>query len=215
MNWKELLGLEYKSIYLQELLSKLDREISQGKVILPDKKLWFRALQLTAFDEVKAVIIGQDPYPNSSHAHGLCFSVPDGVAPPGSLLNILKNLEIDLGIKSTTGNLTNWANNGVLLLNSCLTVEQGFPRSHKGWGWERLISKIITYISQYKSEIVFFLWGKEAFEYRLLIDQDKHLVLHSAHPSPLSAHRGFINNKHFYQANTYLGKYNKNINWNL
>ena len=176
----------------------------------------FNSLNLTSFEDTKLVIIGQDPYHKKFQAHGLSFSVPDGIKPPPSLINIFKEIEQDLKIKlkKTDGNLTKWAKQGVLLLNSTLTVEEGDPLSHENIGWNIFTDKIISILSNKKSQLVFFLWGSHARSKINLIDSSSHMIIESPHPSPLSAHRGFFGSKPFSKANNF---FNKNkitpINW--
>jgi len=179
-------------------------------------ELIIRSLNLTSFENTKLVIIGQDPYHKKFQAHGLSFSVPDGIKPPPSLINIFKEIEQDLKIKlkKTDGNLTKWAKQGVLLLNSTLTVEEGDPLSHENIGWNIFTDKIISILSNKKSQLVFFLWGSHARSKINLIDSSRHMIIESPHPSPLSAHRGFFGSKPFSKANNF---FNKNkitpINW--
>ena len=188
--------------------------------ILPPREDWFKALQLTPFDDVQVVILGQDPYHGIGQGHGLSFSVNPGVAIPPSLRNILKELDADVGIESGPtighGNLSSWAEQGVLLLNTVLTVAPGEANAHQGQGWEQLTDAIISQLSQEREQIVFLLWGKPAQKRAQLIDDSKHLILTAVHPSPLSAHRGFFGCRHFSQTNTYLAAHNKpQIDWQL
>jgi uracil-DNA glycosylase len=161
---------------------------------------------LCPIDDLKVVILGQDPYPTKGHAHGLCFSVEPDVKPfPKSLLNIFKEIQLDLGISMPeNGNLTRWAEQGVLLLNSVLTVEEGKPDSHKGFGWEKFTDSVIQTINEQKSGVVFMLWGSKAISKEVFIDSSKHLILKAVHPSPLSAYRGFFGCKHFSKTNEFL-----------
>jgi uracil-DNA glycosylase len=213
--WLALLQDEFDAPYMRELGAFLAAEKAQGKTLYPPSALWFNALNHTPPSAVKVVILGQDPYHGSQQAHGLCFSVPDGIKPPPSLANILTEIRRDLGIESTvTGNLTAWADQGVLLLNAVLTVEQGKAGAHQGKGWERLTDKIIERLNEQGEHMVFLLWGNYAQKKGALIDRSKHLVLTSVHPSPLSAYRGFIGNSHFSTTNTYLQKQGiDTINW--
>jgi len=214
-SWKKRL----KGILQQEFFKKLskfvDHEYTVEKIYPPQKKI-FDAFKLTPFAAVSVIILGQDPYHNPNQAHGLCFSVADNAKVPPSLKNIYKEIYSDLGIckNPAKGNLETWAQQGVLLLNSVLTVKENKPGSHAKKGWEEFTDAVITTISEKHNHCVFLLWGTYAGEKSSLIDQSKHLVLTSAHPSPLSAYRGFFGNKHFSQANTYLKKHrNQSIDW--
>lgn len=215
--WQEALAGERDSEYFKEITSFVERERAAGKVIYPKNSEVFRALQLTPFDSVKVVILGQDPYHGPNQAHGLCFSVQPGVPFPPSLQNILKELHSDLGCKPpTSGSLEKWATQGVLLLNTSLTVEAGAPMSHANLGWERFTDRIIEQLNRYRSHLVFILWGSHAQKKGASIDTSKHLVLKSPHPSPLSAHRGFFGCRHFSKANEYLSSNGISpINWDL
>lgn len=215
--WLVELGSEFDQDYMHKLKAFLQQEKAAHKEIYPPGKLIFNALNTTPLDEVKVVILGQDPYHGPGQAHGLCFSVLPGVAIPPSLVNIYKELESDLAIKRTKhGCLTHWAEQGVLLLNSVLTVEKAQAASHQGKGWEHFTDKIISVLNEKSSGLVFLLWGSYAQKKGQFIDRKKHLVLQSPHPSPLSAHRGFLGNKHFSQANAYLEKIGKqSIDWQL
>ncbi|MEI9810557.1 MAG: uracil-DNA glycosylase [Bacteroidota bacterium] len=204
-SWKEILKDEFGKPYFQQIVLHLKTERTQGKIIYPPGPFIFNAFNTTPFDQVKVVILGQDPYHGPGQAHGLCFSVQKGVPPPPSLVNIFKELHTDVGITMPThGNLTHWAQQGVFLLNASLTVRAGEPMSHAKIGWAEFTDTVIKKISQQKEHVVFMLWGKFAQEKRILIDDTKHLVLRSVHPSPLSAHAGFFGCKHFSKANTYL-----------
>jgi uracil-DNA glycosylase len=204
-SWKELLKDEFAQPYFEDIVNHLKTEKEQGKTIYPPGSKIFNAFNTTPFDHVKVVILGQDPYHGPGQAHGLCFSVPDGVPPPPSLVNIFKELQKDLGLKIPQhGNLTHWAKQGVFLLNASLTVRAGEPMSHAKIGWARFTDSVIKIISQHKKHVVFFLWGKFAQEKKVLIDESKHLVLKAAHPSPLSAESGFFGCRHFSKANEYL-----------
>ena len=216
-SWLAQLGSEFNQDYMQKLKAFLQQEKSANKQIYPPGKLIFNALNTTPLDKVKVVILGQDPYHGPGQAHGLCFSVLHGVATPPSLNNIYKELETDLSIKrSKHGCLTHWAEQGVLLLNSVLTVEESHASSHQGKGWEHFTDKVISVLNENKSGLVFLLWGSYAQKKGQFIDRNKHLVLQSPHPSPLSAYRGFLGNKHFSQTNTYLEKLGKDpIDWKL
>lgn len=215
-SWLKELKPEFQKDYMQNLKSFLLLEKRAGKKIYPAGKEIFRALDITPLNKVKVVIIGQDPYHSPGQAHGLCFSVPKGVKIPPSLINIFKELQEDLGIThSENGCLLPWAEQGVLLLNSILSVERGIPSSHSFKGWERFTDAIISEVNKKKS-VVFMLWGKYATQKGKSIDTSKHLVLKSAHPSPLSAHHGFFGNKHFSQCNVFLQERKiSTINWAL
>lgn len=202
--------------YSQQLQSFLAQQIAQNTVY-PSKKDWFYALQLTPLETVKVVILGQDPYHQPNQAHGLAFSVPYGVAIPPSLRNIYKALEYDLAIaQANHGCLTAWAKQGVLLLNTVLTVSAGAANSHKNQGWESITENIITIINEQRQDVVFLLWGKEAQKHAKRIDITRHKILQAPHPSPLSAHRGFFTCRHFSQCNTYLSEQGAQaIDWSL
>jgi uracil-DNA glycosylase len=184
------------------------------KTLLPPYELIYKAFDLTPFDKVKAVILGQDPYPTRGHAHGLAFSVPPSVQPlPRSLRNVFREYVSDLHFPwPRNGDLTLWAERGVLLLNTILTVQEGKPLSHKGLGWEKLTIEVIQKLSEYRQGCVFILWGNTAQQYRGLINEDRHLVVAAPHPSPLSADRGFFGHRPFTRANTYL---TNPIDWRL
>jgi uracil-DNA glycosylase len=205
--WKEVLKEEFNKTYFQNIVLHLKTERSQGKTIYPPGSFIFNAFNTTAFENVKVVILGQDPYHGAGQAHGLCFSVQNGVAPPPSLINIFKELQEDIGLQIPNhGNLSHWAQQGVFLLNASLTVRAGEPMSHAKIGWATFTDTVIKKISEQKKHVVFILWGKFAQEKRVLIDETKHLILKSAHPSPLSAHAGFFGCKHFSKTNEYLMK---------
>lgn len=204
-SWKEVLKAEFNKPYFQQIVLHLKTEKTQNKVIYPPGSLIFNAFDKTPFSNVKVVILGQDPYHGAGQAHGLCFSVQDGVPPPPSLSNIFKELRDDIGISiPNTGDLTHWAQQGVFLLNASLTVRAGEPMSHAKIGWATFTDTVIRKISELKEHVVFLLWGKFAQEKRVLIDESKHLVLRAAHPSPLSASAGFLGCRHFSKANSYL-----------
>ena len=204
-SWKEVLKEEFNKPYFQQIPLHLKTEKAQGKIIYPPGSLILNAFNLTPFNKLKAVILGQDPYHGPGQAHGLCFSVQFGIAPPPSLLNIFKELQDDIGFAIPAhGNLTHWAEQGVFLLNASLTVRAGDPMSHSKIGWAAFTNAVIKKISEQKKHVVFLLWGKFAQEKRSLIDETKHLVLRSVHPSPLSAHAGFFGCKHFSKTNQYL-----------
>ncbi len=203
-SWYEVLKQEFEEPYFYEIKSFLIQEKRQY-IVYPPSQLIFNAFNLTPFDKVKVVILGQDPYHNVGQAHGLAFSVPNGIMPPPSLKNIFKELQSDIGMPiPTNGNLESWAREGVLLLNSCLTVRANNPASHQGIGWQRFTDAAIKALSEKKEHIVFLLWGNYAIAKEKLIDTRKHLVLKTVHPSPLSANRGFFGCRHFSQTNTYL-----------
>lgn len=204
-SWKEVLKDEFVKDYFLHLTTFLKAEKATKKIIYPPGPLIFNAFEKTPFDKVKVVILGQDPYHNPGQAHGLSFSVPDGVPPPPSLKNIFKELHDDLGILvPQSGNLEKWAQQGVLLLNTSLTVRENEPGSHSRIGWITFTNEVIRKISNQKSRIVFLLWGNYAQEKQELIDEGKHFVLKAAHPSPLSAHRGFFGCRHFSATNQIL-----------
>lgn len=203
-SWYEVLKQEFEEPYFYEIKSFLIQEKRQY-IVYPPSQLIFNAFNLTPFDKVKVVILGQDPYHNVGQAHGLAFSVPNGIMPPPSLKNIFKELQSDIGMPIPTNwNLESWAREGVLLLNSCLTVRANNPASHQGIGWQRFTDAAINALSEKKEHIVFLLWGNYAIAKEKLIDTRKHLVLKTVHPSPLSANRGFFGCRHFSQTNTYL-----------
>ena len=215
--WQRQLGDELKKDYMHSLQEFLAARKKQGTVIYPPQSQWFAALNSTAFDQVKVVILGQDPYHGSGQAHGLCFSVLPNVKVPPSLANIYKELKSDLGIEPPNhGCLTSWAEQGVLLLNATLTVEQGQAGSHQGKGWETLTDSIINKINDQRQGVIFMLWGSYAQKKASMIDAERHLVLQSVHPSPLSAYRGFFGCGHFSQANHYLKSQGlEPIDWQL
>ena len=210
--WLSRLENEFKQPYMQDLKSFLQQEKQQGKVIFPPGKDIFNALNSTSFEQVKVVILGQDPYHGPKQAHGLSFSVQPGVKIPPSLLNIYKELQRDLGLAMpNNGYLQSWAEQGVLLLNATLTVEQANAGSHQGKGWEHFTDCIVQELNSQRQGLVFMLWGSYAQKKGKIIDRDKHCVLQSPHPSPLSAHRGFLGNGHFSQANLYLQEQGQTI----
>jgi uracil-DNA glycosylase len=216
-SWKAALADELQSSYIAELRSFLKAEIAEGKEIFPKPSEYFAALDLTPLDQVKVVILGQDPYHGDGQAHGLCFSVQPDVRTPPSLKNIYKELEADLGIaRASHGNLVSWARQGVLLLNSVLTVERGLAASHRGRGWERFTDAVIARVNQLDHPVVFLLWGAYAQKKAQVVDTGRHLVLKAAHPSPLSAHNGFLGCRHFSQANAFLSANGMTpIDWQL
>ena len=212
--WKEKLSEEFGKEYFVRLAGFVKEEYSR-QTIYPPGGLIFNAFNLCPFDKVKAVIIGQDPYHGPGQAHGLCFSVKDGIAFPPSLLNIFKEIESDTGIsKPLSGNLERWARQGVLLLNATLTVRAHLAGSHQKKGWEEFTDAVISTVNRDKNNIVFFLWGSYAQSKGTAIDRSRHLVLESVHPSPLSASRGFFGNNHFSKCNRYLKENGiETINW--
>lgn len=216
-SWKEALKDEFNQSYFQQIALHIKVEKSQGKTIYPPGSLIFNAFNTTPLDQVKVVIIGQDPYHGQGQAHGLCFSVQYGVPPPPSLVNIFKELNDDIGIAIPKhGNLTHWAEQGVFLLNASLTVRAGEPMSHARIGWAQFTDAVIRKISDERKNVVFLLWGKFAQEKRVLVDEKKHLILRSTHPSPLSAHTGFFGNRHFSTTNEYLADHGIDpIDWSL
>ena len=204
-SWLNRLGGEFAQPYMIELKRFLTAERERGKHIFPKGREWFRALDLTPLENVRVVILGQDPYHGLGQAHGLCFSVPADVRPPPSLVNIYKELESDLGIApARNGFLEHWAKQGVLLLNSVLTVEMGRAASHRDRGWERFTDAIITKVNARTEPTVFMLWGSYAQKKAAFVDTSRHLVLKAPHPSPLSAHSGFFGCRHFSKANAFL-----------
>jgi uracil-DNA glycosylase len=208
-SWREPLGPEFASPYMAALRAFLVAEKAAGKRIFPKGGEWFRALDLTPLEDVRVVILGQDPYHGEGQAHGLCFSVQPGVRPPPSLVNIYKELDSDLGIaRPGHGFLEHWAKQGVLLLNSVLTVEMGLAASHKGRGWETFTDAVIRLVAAKEEPVVFLLWGSYAQKKAAFVDSvergGRHLVLKAAHPSPLSAHNGFLGCRHFSKTNAFL-----------
>lgn len=216
-SWKDQLRLDFESEYMSELRDFLREQKALGKSIYPAGNEIFAALNATPFDKVKVVILGQDPYHGPGQAHGLCFSVRRDVQIPPSLRNIYKELAADVNfVPPKHGCLTEWAQQGVLLLNSVLTVEASLAASHQGRGWERFTDSIIAHLNDDSENIVFILWGSYAQKKGAMIDRTRHLVLQSPHPSPLSASRGFYGNNHFSKSNEYLLAHNKMaIDWQL
>jgi uracil-DNA glycosylase len=216
-SWKKAFQNEFEQPYFLALSAFVRQQYtSQPNSIFPEGKYIFRALDLCPLDQVKVVILGQDPYPTKGHAHGLCFSVEEHVKPlPKSLQNIYKELFNDISKPvSSNGSLVSWAEQGVLLLNSVLTVVEGKPESHAGKGWERFTDAVIKVLAEQKKEIVYLLWGSKAQQKAGFVDQTENLVLTSVHPSPLSAHRGFFGSCHFSKTNAYLIEKGKApINW--
>lgn len=213
-SWKKVLAQEFEKDYFKKLSAFVHEEYRTHK-IYPPAKLIFNAFDQCPFDQVKVVILGQDPYHGPGQAHGLCFSVNDGISFPPSLRNIFKELQQDVGKPiPTTGNLTNWARQGVLLLNATLTVRAGQAGSHQKKGWEQFTDAVIHQINAHKEHVVFILWGTYAIRKGEFIDKSKHLVLTSVHPSPLSASRGYFGNKHFSRTNAFLKQQElPPINW--
>lgn len=216
-SWKQALAPEFGSDYMRALKDFLTEEKSAGKHIFPKGAEYFRALDLTPLDAVKVVILGQDPYHGQGQAHGLCFSVQPGVRIPPSLANIYKEMESDLGIPPARhGHLESWARQGVLLLNSVLTVEEGRAASHQGRGWERFTDAVIRAVNERCDHVVFMLWGSYAQKKASFVDTSRHLVLKAPHPSPLSAHNGFFGSRHFSRANDWLVKQGREpVEWRL
>ena len=212
-SWDQILKEDFESESYLKLREFLKQEY-KTHVVYPDAHDLFNALKYTPYENVKAVILGQDPYYNPGQAHGLCFSVKPGVETPKSLINIFKEIEDDVGIKNTSPYLVPWAEEGVLLLNTVLSVRKGEPQSHTNKGWEVLTDSIIKKLNDRDKPIVFLLWGAPARKKKVLIDTNKHLVLECAHPSPLSAYNGFFGCKHFSKTNAFLEKNGiKPINW--
>jgi len=202
-SWKTQLQQQFEQPWWDSLAAFVKEEYAAGPCF-PAGKHIFRAFDLTPFDKVKVVILGQDPYHTPGAAMGLCFSIPDGTRPQPSLRNIIKELASDVGVQRTHTDLTDWAEQGVFLLNSVLTVRSGEAGSHAGKGWEKLTDSAIARLSAEREGVVFILWGSYAIAKRALIDAGKHLILTAPHPSPLSAHRGFFDSKPFSQTNAYL-----------
>ena len=216
-SWLKVLGEEFDKPYMKALRTFLLAEKRAGKMIYPPSENWFAALNTTPFEAVKVVILGQDPYHGPHQAHGLCFSVPPGVQPPPSLINIYKELDADLGLGAPAhGCLNHWAEQGVLLLNATLTVVAGQAGSHQGQGWESFTDKVIEVLNEQRQRLVFILWGSYAQKKGSIIDESRHCVIRSPHPSPLSAHRGFFGSKPFSRANAYLQSHGiEPIHWRL
>ena len=216
-SWLAVLGDEFEKPYMQQLKAFLVAEKAKGKVIFPAGQHWFAAFDSTPFDEVKVVILGQDPYHGPKQAHGLCFSVPLNIKIPPSLVNIYKELASDLEIPMPTqGCLEHWAAQGVLLLNATLTVESGEAGSHQNKGWETFTDRAIQVLNERREGLVFILWGSYAQKKGAFIDAQRHLVIKSPHPSPLSAYRGFFGSRPFSQTNIYLESVNKKaIDWQI
>ncbi|AWX13806.1 uracil-DNA glycosylase [Mergibacter septicus] len=216
--WKDVIGTEKTQPYFQQILTQVKQAKESGKTVYPPQNEIFNAFKLTEFEQVKVVILGQDPYHGPNQAHGLSFSVKPGIAPPPSLVNIYKELENDIEDFQIPehGYLIEWAKQGVLLLNTVLTVEHGRAHSHANFGWETFTDRVIEQLNQKQQHLVFLLWGSHAQKKGHFIDRQKHCVLTAPHPSPLSAHRGFFGCKHFSKANNYLQQVGKSlINWQL
>ena len=203
--WGNILNGEFEQPYMGELRSFLSSELAAGKTIYPHGKEIFQAFNWTPFEKVRIVIIGQDPYHAPNQAHGACFSVKPGVPAPPSLVNIFKEIYSSLGLPIPShGHLKKWATQGVFLLNTVLTVEKGRPASHQGRGWERFTDRVVEFLNKEREGLVFMLWGNHARKKAEGVDMRRHLVLRAPHPSPLSAHRGFLGCGHFDRANRYL-----------
>ncbi len=221
-SWKQALAAEFEAAYMQDLKRFLVDQKSRRKHIFPRGSHIFRALDLTPLPHAKVIVIGQDPYHGVGQAHGLCFSVPEGVEPPPSLKNIFQEINTDLGVENDSaralgaqnGCLESWAEQGVLLLNSVLTVEKGRAASHQGRGWERFTDCIVNVLNERCEHLVFLLWGSYAQKKGAIVDRARHLVLTAPHPSPLAAHRGFFGCRHFSRANDYLREHGlEPIDW--
>ena len=212
--WNERLRDEFAAPYFRQLVDFVHAEYRQGVCYPPGRQI-FNAFNLCPFDKVKVVILGQDPYHGEGQANGLCFSVPDGVEMPPSLVNIFKEISAETGKPMPpTGDLSRWARQGVMLLNATLTVAAHKPGSHQGRGWEAFTDAVVSTLARERSGLVFMLWGAYAIRKGALIDRSRHLVLTSPHPSPLSAYRGFFGNNHFVLANNYLTQHGKTaIDW--
>ena len=216
-SWLNVLGGEFDQPYMQQLRAFLVQQKGAGRVIYPPSSQWFSAFNSTPFDQVRVVILGQDPYHGPNQAHGLCFSVMPGVKVPPSLMNIYKELQDDLAVQPPShGCLTSWAEQGVLLLNATLTVEQANAGAHQGKGWEPFTDAVIQALNSQHDHLVFILWGRKAQDKGASIDRDRHLIITSAHPSPLSAHNGFFGSRPFSRCNDYLVAQGKPpIDWSL
>lgn len=217
-SWKELLKAEFSKPYFQQIVTFLKTEKAAGKTIYPPGPLIFNAFNQTPLPKLKVVILGQDPYHGAGQAHGLSFSVPNGINPPPSLINIFKEIQADIGVAMPReyGNLSKWAEQGVLLLNAALTVRANEPFSHAKIGWAEFTDAVIRRISEEKQGIIFLLWGRFAQEKQQLIDETRHHVLKAAHPSPFSADKGFFGCKHFSKTNELLAQQGlAPIDWKL
>lgn len=216
--WKDVIGIEKEQPYFQQILAQVQNARAAGRVIYPPQNEIFNAFKLTEFEQVKVVILGQDPYHGLNQAHGLAFSVKPNVPPPPSLVNMYKELATDIaGFQIPNhGYLVQWAQQGVLLLNTVLTVEQGQAHSHANFGWETFTDRVIAALNQQREHLVFLLWGSHAQKKGQFIDRERHCVLTAPHPSPLSAHRGFFGCHHFSKTNDYLRAHQiGEINWQL
>jgi len=216
-SWQDILAEEKSKPYFQQILAHIDTDITAGEVVYPAKDKLFNAFKLTPYQNLKVIIIGQDPYHGPGQAHGLSFSVPEGVNPPPSLQNIFKELKSDLGIdRPNHGCLTEWASQGVLLLNSVLSVLANKPGSHANIGWQQFTDTVIERLNDYPERLVYLLWGAYARQKQALIDNTRHSILQAAHPSPFSFHRGFAGCKHFSKANQLLQEAGREpIHWAL
>ncbi|MFW2566187.1 uracil-DNA glycosylase [Aliarcobacter butzleri] len=210
MTWKDIIENEQQKPYYEKLKEEIDKRY-ENSIVFPEKQNIFKAFSLTKFEDLKVVILGQDPYHGIGQAQGLSFSTPSNIKNPPSMVNILKEINDDLGKKSVCedGDLTPWAKQGIMLLNTILTVEQGLAKSHHNLGWEIFTDTIIKYISDNKENVIFLLWGSPAISKTKLIDKNKHFILTAPHPSPLSVYRGFYGCKHFSKTNEILKKLNK------
>lgn len=210
MNWKDIIENEQQKPYYEKLKEEIDKRY-ENSIVFPEKQNIFKAFSLTKFEDLKVVILGQDPYHGFGQAQGLSFSTPSNIKNPPSMVNILKEINDDLRKKSVCedGDLTPWAKQGIMLLNTILTVEQGLAKSHHNLGWEIFTDNIIKYISDNKENVIFLLWGSPAISKTKLIDKNKHFILTAPHPSPLSVYRGFYGCKHFSKTNEILKKLNK------
>lgn len=217
MEWSDILATEKQADYFNSALNYVAQQRQAGVTVYPEPTDVFNAFKLTPFDQTRVVLVGQDPYHGPDQAHGLCFSVKPGVALPPSLKNIFKELHTDLGVPvPLDGNLDKWAKEGVLLLNSFLTVEQSKPQSHQNIGWEIFTDKVISLLSETKEHLVYILWGAHAQKKAALINTEKHSIIKSVHPSPLSAHRGFFGSHPFSKTNELLQIHNQiPIDWDL
>lgn len=214
-SWKKVLQEEFDQPYFKGIVDFLKKEKQAGKIIYPEGRNIFNAFEQTPFEQVNVLLLGQDPYHGAGQAHGLCFSVQDGIKPPPSLMNIYKELYDDIGKEIPSGgNLIHWAQQGVLMLNASLTVEANTPMSHSKIGWEHFTDSVIRKVAENKTGIVFILWGRFAQEKEKLIDVSKHIILKAAHPSPFSAHNGFFGCRHFSKTNAILkGQGKEEIRW--
>ncbi|MCC2678305.1 MAG: uracil-DNA glycosylase [Pseudobdellovibrio sp.] len=211
-SWRKHLAKEFGESYMKHLITFLAGEYKKNKIIFPSVENYFAALDLVDVEKVKVVILGQDPYHGENEAHGLCFSVQDGIAIPPSLRNIFKELKNDVGCDAPkSGDLTTWSKQGVLLLNSVLTVEKDKAASHQGKGWEQFTDKIISVVNDHTEKTVFILWGAYAQKKAAFVDRNRHLVIESPHPSPLAAHRGFFGSKPFSKTNEWLRANGKEV----